>query len=150
MKPIHFLIAATILSIVPTASAQQVTGNGTPAYNSFSGGPDLINDGNLNFHFGVPVFARGGRGMPFSLSLPIDDGAWYTYQDIYGNWHMGASFSTAQPAGVLAIGTAFYYTTPLTCPNPFDPGMPISYNRYTFTSYQSPDNTSHRVSGAYL
>src|SRR6266852_3443444 len=111
MKPIHAVLAVVALSIaIPVGLAQQVTGNGTPAFNSFSGGPDLINDGNLNFHFGVPVFARGGRGLPFSLSLPVDNGAWYAYQDIYANWHMGASFSTAQPAGVLAIGTVFHYT----------------------------------------
>ncbi|MBI3475373.1 MAG: RHS repeat-associated core domain-containing protein [Acidobacteria bacterium] len=144
MKPIYAVLAVAALSIaIPAGLAQQVTGNGTPAYNSFSGGPDLINDGNLNFHFGVPVFARGGRGMPFSLSLPIDNGAWYTYQDIYANWHMGVNFSTAQPAGVLAIGTIFYFTTPLQCPNPDDPGVPIQYTKRTFTGYQSPDNTTH-------
>src|SRR5258708_28699990 len=101
MKSIHFLLAAMILAIVSISWAQQVAGNGTPAFNSFSAGPDLINDGNLNFHFSVPVFARGGRGTPFSLSLPIDTGAWCTYPDIYANRHSPVSFSTRHPTRVL-------------------------------------------------
>jgi len=71
MKPLKALVVIAFLTI-PTAFAQQVASNGTPAFNSFSGGPDVINDGNLNIHYAVPVFARAGRGIPFSLSLPLD------------------------------------------------------------------------------
>lgn len=144
MKRLPALVALLSL-LIPMAFAQSVTTNGTPAFNSFSGGPDVINDGNLNMHYTAPAFARAGRGMPFSLSLPVDNGAWYTYQDLYGNWHFGADFSTAQPAGVLAIGTVFYYTRSYQCSD--GAGGHVTYTRYYASAYQSPDNTSHKVGG---
>src|SRR6266850_2581538 len=100
MKPICALLVTMMLSTIPSALAQQVAGNGTPAFNSFGGGPDVINEGNLNVHYTVPVFSRAGRGLPFSHSLPVDSSVWFRYQDIYLNWHWGVDLSTAQPAGV--------------------------------------------------
>ncbi len=144
MKPIYALLVFVAVGIVPSAFAQAVATNGTPAYNSFSGGPDVINDGNLNIHYSVPVFARAGRGIPFSLSLPVDNGSWYTFQDAFGAWRMGSSFSTAQPAGILAIGTVFYYTKSFGCSTG---GGSTTYTRYYASSYQSPDNTTHSFPG---
>src|SRR5260370_40083429 len=100
MKLHHAIIVAIELSIaLSTALAQNVTSNGTPAFNSFGGGPDVIHEGKLNIYFTMSGFARAGRGMSFSQWLPGGNGVWYKYTDIYGNWHWGADLATAQPTG---------------------------------------------------
>jgi len=42
---------------------------GTPPFGSFSGGPDVINNANLNAHWAVPIFHKPGRGINFSYDL---------------------------------------------------------------------------------
>ncbi|MGB6775181.1 MAG: hypothetical protein WBE45_12430 [Terriglobales bacterium] len=116
MKSSHAIVIVFLLAVtVPLAQAQSVASNGTPNFGSFSGGPDVINNANLNIHYTVPVFGRAGIGMPFSYSLSVDNGAWYAYQDVYQNWHWGVDFSTAQPVGIMAIGALFYTTSSYTC-----------------------------------
>jgi RHS repeat-associated protein len=140
------LVAVTLLIAIRSMLAQDVSTNGTPPFNTFGGGPDVINEGNLNIHYTVPVFSRAGIGMPFSFSLPVDNGVWYKYQDPYGNWHWGASFSTAQPAGVAAIGAWYYTSEGYTC---YVTQGPYPTTKYTATSYTDANNTSHGL-GAYL
>ena len=41
-----------------------------------SGGPDVINLGNLNVHLPVPVIQKAGRGMPFTYDLTYDSSIW--------------------------------------------------------------------------
>src|SRR5271166_371651 len=50
---------------------------GTPPYGSFGGGPfDVINLGNLNVHFTIPVFQRQGRGQSFYYNFTYDSSIW--------------------------------------------------------------------------
>jgi len=51
---------------------------GTPAFGSFGGGPfDVINLGNLNAHFTIPIAHKAGRGMPFTQGdLTYDTSVW--------------------------------------------------------------------------
>src|SRR5258708_5323759 len=49
---------------------------GLPPRGSFSGGPDVMNLGSLNVHFEIPVFAKPGRGTPFSYTLSLDSSVW--------------------------------------------------------------------------
>jgi RHS repeat-associated protein len=49
---------------------------GTPAYGSFSGGPDIVNNANLNVHLSIPVLSKPGRGMNFTYSLGFDNSVW--------------------------------------------------------------------------
>ena len=50
---------------------------GTPRFNSFGGGPfDVVNLGNLNVHFTIPVVKKAGRGMSFSYNLAYDSSIW--------------------------------------------------------------------------
>jgi hypothetical protein len=141
MKPTHvILVVALLLVAFASSGAQSVPSNGTPLFNSFSGGPDVINNGNLNIHFSIPVFARAGVGLPFSYSLPVDSGVWYPYGDTFGNQHWAPDFSTAQPVGVMAIGAVFYWTWQYPCYNDGDKYMVTAYFA---SSYTGPDNTSH-------
>ncbi len=145
MKPIHIILVVVTLSLAaPSVLAQQKTNNGTPAYSSFGGGPDVINEGTLNIHYTLPVFARAGRGIPFSLSLAVDNGAWYRYLDNLANYRWGLDLSTAQPAGALAIGAVYYTYTGWACNDGIDP--PYTVYVFTTVSYTGPDNTSHPLS----
>ncbi len=57
------LVAVLTLSVSMTVLAAGPT-TGTPPFRSLGGGPDVINLGNLNVHYAMPVFGRAGRGMP--------------------------------------------------------------------------------------
>lgn len=61
----------------PVVAAAQVA-TGTPAFGSFGGGPfDIVNLGNLNVHFSIPIIDKAGRGMPFTYNLAYDSSVWY-------------------------------------------------------------------------
>src|SRR5438876_11268518 len=49
---------------------------GVPPFQSFGGGPDIINLGNLNVHNSFPIFSRAGRGIAFSYALASDKSIW--------------------------------------------------------------------------
>jgi len=74
----RFLLCSALLALVWSsfdASSQVATG--VPPFGSFGGGPfDVINLGNLNQHFTVPIRHKAGRGMPFSYDLTYDGSIW--------------------------------------------------------------------------
>jgi len=69
------LLSVVALSCGP-ASAQVATG--TPQFGSFGGGPDVINLGNLNVHYTVPVLHKAGRGTDFAgiADLTYESSIW--------------------------------------------------------------------------
>ena len=74
VKLFVFLAILTIAS-----SFAQTVATGTPAFGSFGGGPfDVINLGNLNVHFSIPIVQKAGRGMPFNYSLSYDNSVYYS------------------------------------------------------------------------
>src|ERR1019366_1283500 len=96
---IAFLLLVALFAI-PLVQSQSVPTNGTPNFTGYSGGPDVINDANLNIHYTIPVFSRAGAGLPFSLSLPVDNGAWYLNvktQNGYIDYYWNYDPSTGQP-----------------------------------------------------
>src|SRR5438270_13360656 len=72
------LIFAMLALFTMGALAQTQPAIGTPAFGSFGGGPfDVVNLGNLNVHFAIPVLHKAGRGMPFNYDLSYDSSVWY-------------------------------------------------------------------------
>jgi len=70
---IGILLAVLLLSA--GTSAQVVTG--TPQFGSFGGGPfDVVNLGNLNVHFDIPVIQKAGRGSPYTFTMSYDNTVW--------------------------------------------------------------------------
>jgi len=70
---------STLVGLVVLAgiSGAQVA-SGTAIFNSYGGGPfDVVNLGNLNVHFAVPILHKAGRGLPFSYDLSYDSSVWY-------------------------------------------------------------------------
>jgi hypothetical protein len=74
--------------LLPHSTSAQVT-TGTPPFGSFSSGPDVINNANLNAHWAIPVLHKPGRGTNFTYDLSYDSAVWYqagsTWQHVY-NW----------------------------------------------------------------
>src|SRR2546428_14073483 len=78
MTPRHLrtaLLAGLAVAISGTGRAQVKTG--TPPFGSFSGGPDIINNANLNLHLSIPVRVKAVRGIPSSYVLSYDTSVWY-------------------------------------------------------------------------
>jgi hypothetical protein len=72
-----FEVAFSIFAVTNIASGQDNTG--TPPFNSFGGGPDIVNLSNLNANLEVPVIQRNGRGIPFHLTLSFNTYVWYKF-----------------------------------------------------------------------
>src|SRR5215831_18090142 len=70
---VSFLWLALFLFSLPTP-AQVATG--TPPFGSFSGGPEVINNANLNVHWTIPVRHKPGRGTSFDYDLTYDSSVW--------------------------------------------------------------------------
>ncbi|MGA9670305.1 MAG: hypothetical protein WBQ94_13925, partial [Terracidiphilus sp.] len=71
-----FTIVSVLILLCIPALAQVSTG--TPSYGSFDGGPDIINLGNLNANWTIPVINKAGRaGMNFGYNLVYDSSIWY-------------------------------------------------------------------------
>ena len=112
------LLTIAVLSSV--VSAQVATG--VPPFSSTTTGPDVINLGNLNTHFLIPVFHKPGRGMAFTYDLSYDTSVWYpvgssgsqSWQPVY-NWGW-----TAQTQ--VAVGFISYsmQTGSAACNPPYD------------------------------
>ena len=61
--------------LVQSASAQVATG--IPPFASATASTfDTVDNANVNVHFGIPIFSRAGRGMPFSYVLSFDSSVW--------------------------------------------------------------------------
>ena len=89
----RFFVLAVVMFITTIACFGQAVATGTPAFGSFAGGPDVINLGNLNVHYDIPVYSKPGRGIPFSYALKFDNSVWRRvgvsgsgYWQHEGNW----------------------------------------------------------------
>jgi len=69
-----------VLCLLPLLSSNQARSQatvGVPAFNSFGGGPDVINLSNLNVHLAIPILQKKGRMTDFSYALAYDTSVWY-------------------------------------------------------------------------
>jgi RHS repeat-associated protein len=67
----------SLLLILVTGMAAAQVATGMPPFGSFGGGPfDVVNLGDLNVHFAIPVLHKAGRGMPFIYDLSYDSSFW--------------------------------------------------------------------------
>ena len=72
------LLVTTFFLILGVGTAPAQVATGTPPNGSFGGGPfDIVNLGNLNVHFAIPVLNKAGRGTPFSYTLDYDSSVWF-------------------------------------------------------------------------
>jgi RHS repeat-associated protein len=67
----------TVVLFLSACSLNAQTATGIPPLSSATGGPDVINLGNLNVHLSIPIIHKPGRGMPFTYDLSYDNSVWY-------------------------------------------------------------------------
>lgn len=86
---LHTICAICVICgfFLGTARAQVATG--TPPFGSFSGGPDVVNNANLNVHLAIPVMNKAGRGMPFYYILTNDSSVWYPNGTVWIRFRIG-------------------------------------------------------------
>src|SRR5437016_10087264 len=72
----YAMLGVITIAIYTTVALAGPT-TGVPPFQSFGGGPDIINLGNLNVHYSFPIFSRAGRGIPFSYALAYDTSVWH-------------------------------------------------------------------------
>jgi RHS repeat-associated protein len=99
------LFAIGFGGVADAQSATPQVARGTPPFGSFAGGPDIVNLGNLNAHYTIPVLSRAGRGSPFSYNLAYDTSVWYpstssgtTSWTPVSNWGWTGTADLATPA----------------------------------------------------
>jgi RHS repeat-associated protein len=128
---------AVLLFAVSTTSLTAQVVVGIPPFQSFGGGPDVINLGNLNVHYSMPVFGRAGRGIPFSYALAYDSSVW---QPVGSAWSFsGGGLTRDVPAAVGFISATW---TQHSCIDHYD-GSRVYYNFYHYISYRDSAGTLH-------
>jgi RHS repeat-associated protein len=95
------------------ASYAQGPATGTPPFGSFSGGPDVVNNGNLNDHWTFPIRHKPGRGTDFNYNLSYDSSVWYPVTSgSTTSWQPVSQFGWS---GLTATGYATFKTASKTC-----------------------------------
>ena len=124
----------TILALFFASPAPAQVATGTPAFGSFAGGPEVINLGNLNAHWAIPVLHKPGRGVNFTYDLGYDSSVWYpvgasgnqTWQPV-GNWGWAAVTSQVL-TGQISFSLISTSSTQVYC------GPDVGYvTNYTYT-----------------
>ena len=70
------IICAFAMALVSACALHAQVATGLPPYGSFSGGPDVVNNSNLDAHLSFPVLQKAGVGIPFSYILSYDTSVW--------------------------------------------------------------------------
>src|SRR6267154_1745927 len=139
-RSFSFMIALALITRVASGQVQ----TGAPPFGSFSGGPEIINNANINAHWTFPFIHKAGRGMDFTYNLSYDTSVWYpvtsgsttTWQGV-GNWGW-----VAQTESVTGLARASETTGPacgIGC---------VSYVDSNFT-YTDVFGVTHAFSGTY-
>jgi len=140
-RTLSSLISLLILFLAFALPASaQFPATGTPASGSFSGGPDVINVGNLNAHLDIPIIRKPGRGANFNYDLTYDSSVWYpagssgsqSWLLFLNSTPLGwQGFNGAEPGGIvytLSIGYS-------------DPHSPCSVTQYSYSNFSYWDST---------
>src|SRR5260370_38199443 len=69
-----FLLLVLLALVASVASAQVQTG--VVPFGSFSGGPDIVNNANLNVHWTIPIRHKPGPGTNFDYDVTYDSSVW--------------------------------------------------------------------------
>jgi len=76
MKAILRNILRLVIGVMSIQGCVAQVSTGTPPFGSFAGTPDVVNLGNLNAHWDIPVRNKAGRGTDFKYDLTYDNSIW--------------------------------------------------------------------------
>jgi len=139
-KTLPFLVGVvlTLVAISTIASAQ--SGQfGIPSFSSIAGGPEAINVGNLGFVYTIPVYSRGGRGGPLTITQNLQSDSWtQAYNsNVPSQLQWYPSFAPGGISGGTGLNNGIGYVgaprTTETCANEMgDPTHLLTFYYYTF------------------
>lgn len=142
----HILSVSVVLVLAFAASRSnaQVT-TGMPPFGSFSGGPDHVNNANLNIHYTIPVMQKAGRGIPFVYDLGYDSSIWQPVPSGSTKVWLPAS-AWGWSSGIAAVEQYVLYTLTYTSGNC---GTQGHYQKWTYGNFIYFDitGTSHTFPG---
>src|SRR5438045_2145310 len=129
------MVLVAVVALLPAMALSQVA-RGTPPFGSFGGGPDVINEANINVHWGFPITGKAGRGMGFDYTLGFDNSVW------------NPTSSTGQPVWTPA-NTTFGWTRQTEAVIgyvTYDATTPGCGTVYSNWVYHDPGGTAHSFS----
>src|SRR6266700_1682661 len=130
-------LALVIVVFLAVPSPGQIPQMGIPPFSTIQNGPDQVNLSDLSMHYKIPVFARPGRGIPFSFTINIDNIIWGP--DSLGKWQFTNTLGDGWFSG---LGAVFYSSTQKTCfwdaDNPKHP-----YTEWRFNSFVDSSGAGH-------
>lgn len=132
-----FALFSCVLFAISAVAQTQI---GAPPFSSTSGGPDVINLGNLNVHLDVPILSKPGRGIPFNYVLRYDGLLWYASG---GTWNAVPNYGWRAPGDGIT-GWLERATTQHHCIDP-NTGLTVFYNQTVFKAYHDIFGTRHPV-----
>src|ERR1017187_1176487 len=139
----HTFVSLAILILLYSISVLAQPTAGAPPFGSFSGGPDLVDNANLNVHLSIPIISKAGRGLPFSYTLGYDNSLWsprsatgaYAWTPAAGGWGGGSNIET---------GYVAYTTTQTSC---WYNGTYYYWDQFSNFNYYDGGGTPHPMSG---
>jgi RHS repeat-associated protein len=159
MKNVRVLVIASSLVLFCIPALTQVA-TGTPPFGNFTGGPDVVNLGNLNVNWTIPIRNKPGRGQNFVYNLVYDSSVWYpvgstgaqSWQPV-ANW--GWQGLSAAVPDIVKANYSIAVTADGTCyTNGPGNGSPSSINEISISnvSYVDYSGTTHYIpfSGTYV
>jgi RHS repeat-associated protein len=137
-----------VLAFLRCAAAQVPTG--TPSFGTFGGGPfDVVNLGNLNAHFTIPVIRKLGRGSSYTYSLSYDTSVWYPVGTSGSQtWTPVSQYGWVFPPapGWLTYKIVSTYQQPCNPPSNMNTN---TMTVYAFFVYHEINGTSHPFNDGY-
>lgn len=141
----HLVVLVAALLLLPGRSSAQVA-TGTPPFSSLSGGPDVVDNANLNVHYSIPVLNKAGRSIPFSYLLSFDSSIW-SPQAINGT--LTWTPSPGWGLGGISSADTGYVTNQMTVAGPCNGNGQLHYwNIYSNWTYYDPSGTAHQFLGS--
>jgi hypothetical protein len=128
-----FLLGFALIFAV-RANAQVMPTTGVPQFGSFSGGPDIINNANLNVHYTIPVLNKPGRGTNFGYALSYDSSIWYqVFNGSATVWEPVSSWGWS--GGLTAAGSYLLYSMSYQEASCGPQGYGWYYETWTFSNF---------------
>jgi RHS repeat-associated protein len=141
------LLIVVLWSGVASAQTQATL----PPFSSWGGGPfDLVNLGNLDVHFTIPVLHKAGRGIPFTYDISYDGLVWSPVTSSgVTQWQPATAFGWSNISNAGGGGYISYSVTTSGGSCPINP--PYKYGTYTQVEYSGfvyhdPAGFSHQIS----
>lgn len=133
------IICTFVIMLAFAAPTRAQVATGLPPYSSLSGGPDIVDNANLNVHLSFPVREKAGVGIPFSYILSYDTSVW---SPSGGLWTSLGGWATQDTAG-WATDNAIQALCPGVRPTCYTYGDCTFVNEYTGWKYFDRTNTEH-------